>query len=116
MMLVKEEGGGLWLAAGAPKAWLDTRDGFAVTNAPTDYGTLTYRVLPEPAAKLVRAVVDPVQSGVRRPAEVHLRLAAGFGTLNSATLNGKPVAIRGDSVVFSGSALSNRIEVTASYR
>jgi len=36
--------------------------------------------------------------------------------LNSATLNGKPAAIRGDSMVFDGSALSDRVEVTASYR
>ena len=39
MMLVKEEAGELWLAPGTPRAWLDTREGFAIRNAPGHYGT-----------------------------------------------------------------------------
>src|SRR5262249_32263759 len=102
MMFVKEEGDELWIAPGTPKAWLDTRDGFSIHNAPTVYGALNYRFSPEPEKKLVHVSMDTNQSG-SHPAKVRLRLASNLGTLESATLNGQTVAVSGDQIVIDGS-------------
>ncbi|HVN06775.1 MAG TPA: hypothetical protein VMT86_20295 [Bryobacteraceae bacterium] len=59
-------------------------------------------------------MIDPLQNGARRPLEV--RPAAGFGGLDSATLNEKPATVRGDSVIFDGSEFCPRVEVIARYR
>ncbi len=113
MMLVKEEAGELWLAAGTPRAWLNTREGFAISNAPTDYGTISYRVSPEPDSKLVRMSIE---SPATAPSKVRARLAANFGRLESATINGNPAHIDHDAVVFDGSMLHGRLEILAHYK
>jgi hypothetical protein len=114
MMLVKEEAGELWLAPGTPRAWLDTHEGFALRNAPTNYGTISYRVLPEPASKLVRMSIETSAAAV--PSKVRARLAANFGTLESATINGKTANIDHDTVVFDGSMLRGKLEIVAHYK
>jgi len=116
MMLVKEEAGELWLAPGTPKAWLDTRDGFAIHNAPTDYGTISYRVLPEPDSKLVRMSLETNTATATRPAKVRVRLASNFGALESATINGNAAQVIHNTVVFDGSMLHGKVEITAHYK
>jgi tetratricopeptide (TPR) repeat protein len=114
MMLVKEEAGELWIAPGVPKAWLDTSNGFALTRAETNYGTISYRVLPEPAAKQVKVTIE--NEFRNTPAKARVRLAANFGTLQSATVNGSAAQIEHDSVVIDGSKLSGKVEIVAQYR
>ncbi len=116
MMLVKEEAGELWLAPGTPRAWLDTREGFAIRNAPTNYGTISYRVLPEPASKLVRMSIESSVAGTLRPSKVRVRLAANLGTLESATINGNAATIDHDTVVFDGSTLRDKLEIITHYK
>ena len=117
MMLVKEEAGELWLAPGTPRAWLDSRDGFALRNAPTNYGTISYRVLPEPASKAVRMSIETsAATGAARPTKVRVRLAANFGALESATINGTTASIDHDAVFFDGSMLRDKLEITAHYK
>jgi tetratricopeptide (TPR) repeat protein len=113
MMLVKEEAGELWLAAGTPRAWLDTREGFAIRDAPTDYGTISYQVFPEPNSKQVRMSIE---SSGAAPSRVRARLAANFGTLESATINGTPASIDRDTVIFDGSMLHEKLEILARYK
>jgi len=113
MMLVKEEGSELWLAAGTPRAWLDTRDGFGIRNAPTTYGMISYRVLPEPGSKLVKMSIEA--SPVTAPSKVRVRLASNLGALESATINGKAASIDHDTVVFDGSMLRGKLEIAAHY-
>ncbi len=114
MMLVKEEAGELWLAAGTPRAWLDSRQGFAIRNAPTNFGTISYRVLPEPDSKLVRMSIDSTAGTV--PSKVRVRLAENLGALDSATINGKTANIDHDSVVFDGAMLRGKLEIVAHYK
>jgi hypothetical protein len=117
MMLVKEEGGELWLAPGTPRAWLDTRDGFAIRNAPTNYGMVSLRVLPEPGSKVVRASVECVSaSGAATPSKVRLRLASNLGAITSAAMNGISASIEGDSVVFDGKMLRGKLEFEVHYK
>ena len=116
MMLLKEEANELWLAPGAPRAWLDTHDGFSIRNAPTNYGTISYRVLPEPEAGTVRVSIDAPTGNAIKPSRVTLRLASNEGSLQSATLNGKNAEIDGDSVVFDGSLFHDKLEIVAHYQ
>ncbi|MFN7993026.1 MAG: hypothetical protein U0Q18_05470 [Bryobacteraceae bacterium] len=117
MMLVKEEGDQLWLAPGTPRGWLDTRDGFSIRNAPTEYGTVSYRVSPEPNAKLVRVSVDTdVRPGAATPAKVKMRLASNFGKVASATINGNSATLEDDAVVFDGTMLRNKLQIEARYQ
>ena len=116
MMFLKEEPNELWLAPATPRAWLDTRDGFSIRNAPTNYGTISYRVLPEPEAGLVRVSIDAPAGETIRPSRVRLRLASNLGKLQSATLNGKNIKIDGDTVVLDGASFHGKLEVVASYK
>lgn len=115
MMLVKEEADELWIAAGTPKAWMDSSKGFGIRNAATNYGVVSYHVAPDAESKQVTVELDP--SFVRVPARVRIRLATNFGSLESATINGTPAKIEGNAVVFDGSSLHNKkAELLAHYR
>ncbi len=115
MMLVKEEGGDLLLAPGTPRAWLDTREGFSIAKAPTEFGEISYRVTPDPEKKIVLLSLDCGPATVR-PAKVRLRLQSNFGVIESATLNRRSADVEGDKVIFDGSELRGHIEVEARYR
>lgn len=115
MMLVKEEGGNLLLAPGAPRAWLDTHEGFSISKAPTDFGEISYRVSPEPEKKIVRVSLDSGPTTVR-PAKVRMRLQSNFGVLESAALDGRTARVEGDQVIFDGTELHGHIELEAHYR
>ncbi len=117
MMLVKEEGEELWLAPGAPRAWLDTRDGFAIRNAPTNFGVISYRISPEPKSKLVRASVETTAgAGAATPTKVRLRLAANLGAIASAKINGNSAETEGDFLVFDGELLRGKLEIEVHYK
>jgi hypothetical protein len=115
MMFIKEEGGDLLLAPGTPRAWLDSREGFSISEAPTEFGEVTYRVAPEADKKAVHVFLS-ARPSLLSAARVYLRLQSNFGTLESATLNGRTVKVEGDRVVFGGSELHGDIEVEAHYR
>jgi hypothetical protein len=114
MMLVKEESDELWIGSGVPKAWLDALEGFSLTNGATNYGPLSYRVSPEPAAKLVKVSID--SSFLSAPSKVRVRLASNFGALESATINGSAAHVEHDAVVFDGSMLRGKLEILARYK
>lgn len=117
MMLLKEEAGELWIAPATPRAWLDTRDGFAIRNAPTNFGTISYRVSPEPASKVVHMSIETAAAaGAPVPSKVRVRLAANLGMLDSATINGKTASIDHDAVVFDGTILHGKLEIAAHYK
>jgi hypothetical protein len=117
MMLLKEEAGELWIAPGTPRAWFDTREGFSIRNAPTNYGMISYRVLPEPDSKQVRMSIEaPADATIGGLSKVRVRLAVNFGTLQSATIDGKNATVDHDTVVFDGSMLRGKMEITAQYK
>jgi len=115
MMFVKEEGGELWIAPGTPKAWLDTRDGFSLRKAPTDFGEISYQFRPDPEKKLIHVSIE-AGTPAGHPSNVRLRLASNLGVLQSATLNGQAAVLDGDQVVFDGSRLQGNLELEAHYR
>ena len=115
MMFLKEEAGDLLVASGTPRAWLDTRDGFAIHNAPTGFGEVSYDVKPEPSEKVVRVSLRATPAAVR-PGKVRVRLASNFGVLESATLNGATVPVDGDGIVFEGSKFHGDLKLEAHYR
>ena len=70
-MLVREDGEVLWLAQGAPRAWLEAGKHLAVTKAPTEFGDVSYRIEPH-ADGTTKVTIDPP---TRKPVgEIRLRL------------------------------------------
>jgi hypothetical protein len=64
-MLVMEDRDTLWLAAGAPRRWLESKQGIQVTSAPTFFGPVSYSLH---AGSKPRTVEGMVQLPVRNSA------------------------------------------------
>jgi hypothetical protein len=92
---------GLSLAQATPRPWLADGQTVGVTALPTSFGPVTYSITSAVERGLVEATIAAPQAQPNRPrlrqATVHLRLPAGY-RLDSATADGKPVAIEGDAI------------------
>jgi hypothetical protein len=58
-MFVQERGEALWLAAFVPAAWLADGKGISVSNAPTRFGPVSYRVRSRPAEGCLETTIHP---------------------------------------------------------
>lgn len=79
----------VWLAKGTPRSWLEEGKTIAVSNAPTRWGSLSFRL----RSHLQKGTVEArVAWGSKPPsALVKLRLRVPVGhRISSVTANGKP--------------------------
>jgi hypothetical protein len=106
----------LYLAKGLPREWTVSGEPIGIEGAPTRWGRVNFKMAAKPAAKSISATVELARAG--EPKEVHLKMRLPAGnTLQSATVNGKPVTIGGphrDMVIVS-TAGARRFEVTGLY-
>ena len=88
-MLVMEMGGDLFLARGTPREWLEHGRTIAVTQAPTYFGELSYRIQSfSNEGRIEAAVTSPSRE---RPTNLHLRLRhPTHALLKRVTINGHP--------------------------
>jgi hypothetical protein len=88
-LLVREEGGSLYLLDGVPRRWLEDGQGVEIVNAPTYFGELSLKAT-------YRADVGEIHCTVRLPsrslaAQTMLRLRhPTAAVLKSVTINGQP--------------------------
>jgi hypothetical protein len=87
-MLVLEEGDTLWLAAGAPRRWLEAKDGIHVNGIETFFGPVSYSLHAGSQAGIVEAEVKLPHR--RAPKKVWLVVRTPSGRIESVTINGKP--------------------------
>ncbi len=57
-MLVMEDGGNLWLARATPRAWLEDGKKIAIENAPTHFGTVSYRITSAASDGKIKATIS----------------------------------------------------------
>ena len=88
MMLVMEEGEGLWLARATPRAWLEQGKKISVKNAPTWFGTVAYEIVSDADNGTIAATVEVPSR--EPPKAVLLRLRhPKAAPIKSVTVNGK---------------------------
>ncbi len=87
-VLVREEGGSLWLASGAPRRWLESKEGIRVDRVLTYFGEVSYSMHAGEKAGTVEATVQlPTRSA---PNSAWLVARTPSGHIESVTLNGRP--------------------------
>lgn len=86
-LLVLEDGNSLWLASGAPRHWLESRDGIRVDQAMTYFGPVSYTMHPGTEAGTIQATV---QLPARNPAKDNWLVArVPHGHIQSVTIDGR---------------------------
>lgn len=90
-MLVQERGDELWLAPLLTSNWLKDGMSVGVTNAPTPFGRVSYRLTSHAREGLIEACIEPPARS--EPKAIVLRLRHPDGrTLSAVTVNGQPHA------------------------
>ncbi|MBN1442139.1 MAG: hypothetical protein JXA90_05480, partial [Planctomycetes bacterium] len=120
-LLVSEEGQELWLARGAPRAWLEEGRTISVERAVTCFGRLDLEIVSEVGAGRIRA--DLRADFHTLPERIRLRLRHPRSLLPSRVLvSGRALAaeqVRGEDVTLPARDLApgggGRIEITAHY-
>lgn len=87
-MLVLEDGDALWLAGGAPRRWLESKEGIRVNGILTYFGPVSYTMHAGSESGLVDA---EVQLPARNPARTAwLVVRTPTASIRGVTVNGRP--------------------------
>jgi hypothetical protein len=86
-VLVLEEGDNLWLASGAPRRWLESKDGIHVEDVETFFGPVSYTLHAGSQAGVIEGEVKLPQR--QAPKNVWLVVRTPSGRMGSVTINGK---------------------------
>jgi hypothetical protein len=89
MMLVMEEGDGLWLARATPRAWLQQGKRISVNRAPTHFGPLAYEIVSDADNGMVTATVEMPSRDPPKAVLLRLRHPTA-APMASVTVNGRP--------------------------
>jgi hypothetical protein len=87
-MLVLEDGDQLWLAGGAPRRWLESKEGIRVNGIVTYFGPVSYQMRAGREPGLVEATVELPSRNPARTAWLVARTPSGH--MRSVTINGRP--------------------------
>ena len=87
-MLVLEEGDSLWLASGAPRRWLESKEGIQVEHVLTYFGEVSYAMHAGAKPGTVEATVQLPSRNA--PGSSWLVARVPSGHIESVTLNGQP--------------------------
>ena len=88
-MLVTERGDQLWLAPFITSNWLKDGQALSVSNAPTRFGPVSYRIQSHLVKGYIRATIHPPTR--ETPSRIVLRLRHPEGSpIRSVRVNGKP--------------------------
>jgi hypothetical protein len=87
-MLVTERGDQLWLAPFITSNWLKNGMVVAVTNAPTRFGPVSYRIISHVSDGYIEASIEPPQCILPKAVVLRLRNPDG-NPLRSVTVNGR---------------------------
>ena len=87
-VLVMEDGDTLWLAPGAPRRWLNQKEGIQVKEVQTYFGPLSYTIHAGANTGTIEATVDLPSRNPAKQAWLVTRVPSGH--IRGVTLNGKP--------------------------
>jgi hypothetical protein len=113
-MLVMEQGDGLWIARGTPRAWFEQGQKIRVKNAPTHFGKLAYEIASDvDNGKITVGFEVPSR---KAPKEVFLRLRHPRSTpIRKVTVNGKPWSEFKDRETILLKGLTGTVAVSVQY-
>jgi hypothetical protein len=89
MMLVMEEGDGLWLARATPRAWLEQGKKISVKNAPTHFGPVAYEIVSDVDNGTVTATVEMPSRDPPKAVLLRLRHPRA-APIKNVTADGRP--------------------------
>jgi hypothetical protein len=91
MMLLREDGDGLWVAQAAPRSWLGEGKTIEIRDAPTSFGPVSLRIESHPERGKI--LVDWKSPARRAPKVVYLRLRHPAARhIAGVKVNGRPVS------------------------
>ncbi len=73
LMLLQERGAELWLAPMAPEAWLAAGKSLSVSNAPTRFGPVSYRITSRDEPRRIQVTITPPRRMQNKALVVRLR-------------------------------------------
>jgi len=85
-MLALEDGDTLWLAAGTPRRWLESKDGIRVSELVTYFGPVSYTMRASGDGRIEADVQVPTRNAART---VHLVVRTPSGRIRGVTINGR---------------------------
>ena len=89
VMLVQERGAELWLAPLITSNWLKDGMSVAVTNAPTRFGRVSFRLTSQTKSDRIEARIEPPTRSAPKAIVLRLRHPDGKA-MRAATVNGQP--------------------------
>jgi hypothetical protein len=112
MMLLQEDGDGLWFGRAMPRHWLASEAVTELKDAPTAFGPVSFVVRPHPAER--RTEVELTAPSRRAPGVILLRLRDPlFRKIAAVKVDGKPVrSFAGETIELARPAGRLLIEVT----
>ncbi len=111
-VLVLEEGDNLWLASGAPRRWVNSKDGIHVDGVETFFGPVSYTLHAGSQPGVIQGEVKLPQR--QTPKKAWLVVRTPSGRIGSVTINDKPwdrVDRRLEAVELPASSDTLRIQV-----
>jgi hypothetical protein len=84
----------LYFAKGVPRDWVASGKPIGISQAPTRWGRVDFKMVAKPAAKSVEATVDLAQAGAPREIWVKLRVPVR-SPIKKVTVNGRPAVLGG---------------------
>lgn len=87
LMLVMERGSELWLAPFVTTTWMESGKGVSVTNAPTHFGAVSYRIVSHANDGRIEAEIEPPARNAPSAIVLRLRHPAGKA-LKAVEVNG----------------------------
>lgn len=117
-LLLWEDGDELWLARGAPRAWLEAGKSFEISRAPTRFGKAGFRIESGEGARSIRATVDLPARDPPRRVWLRLRHPEGKRPRRVSILAGEAPAERilGEDILLAEEGRpAGRLEVVATY-
>jgi hypothetical protein len=111
-MLLREDGSNLEIAEGLPRAWLEAGKHVGVTEAPTLFGPVSYRIAAVDSQKLTIHLEPPTRTTPEQ-VRIHLRNPQMLAIAKAASANGEELRVEDNVVVLTRP--SGPVDVTVTY-
>jgi hypothetical protein len=97
-MLLREDGSNLEIAEGVPRAWLEPGKHVAVTEAPTLFGPVSYRIAAADSRKIAIHLEPPTRTAPDS-VRIHLRHPQRLTIAEASAAQGKEVRVEDNVIV-----------------
>lgn len=114
-LLLQEDGDKLMIAPATPRKWLEDGKEVEVTNAPTYFGKISYKIISKAGSDEIKAVIVPPKEDYLKELRVRFRHPQKK-TIKKVTVNGKEhTGFDAQKEIIKIKNLQRTIEITAQY-